>query len=102
MNTPKGAQVFIDGSFCKIGLRGMTFYYSGGQWIRSEKTAELVADKTFNFVTAMTEIKDDEGVGYEYKCKKGLFSVYSPDKETALDEARHYFNQYFEDGEYNA
>ena len=34
-------------------------------------------------------------------CKKGLFGVSAPTKEEAMKEARHYFIQYFEDGEYS-
>jgi hypothetical protein len=38
--------------------------------------------------------------GHEIKCRKGLFSVVAPTKKQALQEARHYFVLYFEDGEY--
>lgn len=37
---------------------------------------------------------------HEVDCKKGLFGVSAPTKEQAMKEARHYFVQYFEDGEY--
>ena len=35
------------------------------------------------------------------KCKKGLFSVSAPSYKQAMKEARHYFRQYYIDGEYN-
>lgn len=38
--------------------------------------------------------------GYEISCTKGLFAVCAPTKEKAIREAKHYFWQYFEDGEY--
>jgi len=36
------SQVYLDGGHYKIGLRGMTFYWSVDQWIRSTKTAEEI------------------------------------------------------------
>ena len=38
--------------------------------------------------------------GYTVKCKKGLWRVDAPSKRKAEQEARHYFAQYFTDGEY--
>ena len=40
--------------------------------------------------------------GHEIKCKKGLFSVLGPCRDRTLAEARHYFHQYFSDGEYTS
>lgn len=37
-----------------------------------------------------------------YECPKGLWSVSSPERAVAEREARHYFQQYYSDGEYNA
>jgi hypothetical protein len=34
------------------------------------------------------------------ECKKGLFQVTAPTLDIAEREARHYFRQYFDDGEY--
>jgi hypothetical protein len=39
--------------------------------------------------------------GYEIKCTKGLWGVCAPTKAQAENEARHYFRQYYEDGEYS-
>ena len=39
--------------------------------------------------------------GYEVKCAKGLWGVHAPTEAEAMNEARHYFRQYFEDGEYS-
>lgn len=36
----------------------------------------------------------------QINCKKGLWVVYAPDRETAEREALHYFRQYYKDGEY--
>ena len=38
--------------------------------------------------------------GHEFNCSKGLWGVCAPTKKQAEDEAKHYFIQYFEDGEY--
>lgn len=38
--------------------------------------------------------------GYIAKCKKGFWSVHAPTYEEAEREARHYFAQYYSDGEY--
>lgn len=36
-----------------------------------------------------------------YECPKGLWEVSSPERIVAECEARHYFQQYYSDGEYN-
>lgn len=38
---------------------------------------------------------------YEINCRKGLWGVSAANKDDAEREARHYFAQYFQDGEYN-
>ena len=38
--------------------------------------------------------------GFEINCKKGLWGVCAPTEKQALNEAKYYFRQYFEDGEY--
>ena len=38
--------------------------------------------------------------GYQIDCVKGLWGVTAPTKKEAEREAKHYFWQYFEDGEY--
>ena len=38
--------------------------------------------------------------GYSARCKKGMWRVDAPTKEQAEKEGRHYFAQYFMDGEY--
>ena len=38
--------------------------------------------------------------GCTIKCVKGLWSVDAPSKKRAEKEARHYFAQYYADGEY--
>jgi hypothetical protein len=40
------------------------------------------------------------GAYWRANCKKGLFSLSAPTKEKCVSEARHYFRQYYEDGEY--
>lgn len=37
-----------------------------------------------------------------YGCPKGLWEVSSPDRKVAEREARHYFIQYYNDGEYSS
>lgn len=39
--------------------------------------------------------------GHQISCNKGLWGVCAPTKEQAEREARHYFAQYFDDGEYD-
>ena len=39
--------------------------------------------------------------GYEIRCVLGLWGVYAATKEDAEREARHYFAQYYSDGEYD-
>ena len=43
-----------------------------------------------------------DGHVWDISCKLGLWGVYSECKDTAQDEALHYFNQYKEDGEYSS
>lgn len=54
-------------------------------------------DKDYELYTTSREVEH----GYEVKCTKGLFSVIAPTKEQAHQEARHYFYQYYSDGEYS-
>ena len=37
---------------------------------------------------------------YEIKCKLGLWGVTGPSRKSVEDEARHYWIQYYQDGEY--
>lgn len=39
--------------------------------------------------------------GFRITCKLGLWGVFAPTKDQAIAEARHYFVQYFNDGEYS-
>lgn len=39
--------------------------------------------------------------GYEISCAKGLWGVCAPTADQADREAKHYFVQYFSDGEYS-
>ena len=39
---------------------------------------------------------------HKVECVKGLWSVEAPTKEQSMKEARHYFWQYFDDGEYES
>lgn len=39
--------------------------------------------------------------GYEISCKKDLWGVECKDQKTAFREAKHYFQQYWSDGEYD-
>jgi hypothetical protein len=55
-------------------------------------------DKAFDEFTEMVMI----GTRCEISCKKGLWGTSAPTKEQALSEAKHYFWQYYSDGEYDA
>ena len=48
-----------------------------------------------------TESKRVSDGCYEIKCTKGLWAVVATTKPQALNEAHHYFRQYYADGEYN-
>ncbi len=40
------------------------------------------------------------GGRHEIDCTKGLWGVSAPSKDEAMTEAKHYFWQYYRDGEY--
>ena len=54
-------------------------------------------DKAFKRFTKHKKTKH----GYKVDCVMGFWGVIAPTKEEALREARHYFRQYFDDGEYD-
>ena len=56
-------------------------------------------EKSFNANTI--HLEDYFNGEYSIKCKKGLWAVFAPTKEIAEREARHYFIQYYGDGEYS-
>ena len=80
--------------------------------IRETLISELNAPKKFISATAAILYRMDIAMldkystyrakhgRHEISCKLGLWSVDCPDQETAINEALHYFNQYYEDGEY--
>ena len=47
------------------------------------------------------ERRSKRGGRYEIRCILGNFSVDAPTNEEAEREAKHYFGQYFQDGEYD-
>jgi hypothetical protein len=53
-------------------------------------------EKLFNKWTVRRKTRN----GYRISCRNHLWAVYDPDKEEAEREAKHYFAQYLEDGEY--
>jgi hypothetical protein len=57
----------------------------------------IIEDKEFVENTVYKETK----YGVEIWCKKGLWLVCAPTEEQAIIEAMHYFNQYYNDGEYD-
>lgn len=54
-------------------------------------------DKAFNKNTTLTKNKGQ----WHCDCKKGLWGVSGPTKDKVKAEAKHYFAQYLEDGEYD-
>ena len=58
-------------------------------------------DKIDDAYKIWTRGKGTSNGGYSIRCKKGLWRVYGPTKKKAEQEARHYFAQYFADGEYD-
>jgi len=65
----------------------------------AQKASEVhaVIDEAFKKFTRYRFVRGMHKV----ECVKGLFGVEAPTKEQAMSEARHYFVQYFEDGEYS-
>lgn len=57
---------------------------------------EFNYDKLFRKNTSQRKTTN----GFCIKCRKGLWRVDAPSKQKAMIEARHYFAQYFQDGEY--
>lgn len=57
----------------------------------------MTADEAFVKFTTYKKTK----MFHSVKCNKGLWQVSAPKKEVAIAEAKHYFIQYFEDGEYD-
>jgi len=45
-------------------------------------------------------VRKSKGSRYEIKCRLGLWEVEGPYRESVEGEARHYWQQYFADGEY--
>ncbi len=58
------------------------------------RNLSTIDDFTKNTITKKTSS------GFEIKCRKGLYSVIAPTLDQAQMEAKHYFAQYFSDGEY--
>ena len=67
--------------------------------IKRNKSLEGIVE-SFEKNTTYKVVKVGQGEVHSVNCKKGLFGVSGPTKEQAMKEARHYFVQYFEDGEY--
>lgn len=64
----------------------------------------IMVDDTLKLIQSFlenTERKLMKNGRVEIHCKKGLWGVDAPDSDTADSEAMHYFQQYYEDGEYN-
>ena len=58
-------------------------------------------EEVFKKYTTYEMTRHGEREDHKIECTKGLFSVYARTKEDAEKEAKHYFYQYFSDGEYN-
>ena len=56
-------------------------------------------DKMMAAFAANTTTKRESGYTI-IDCKRGLWGVCAPTLKQAMDEARHYFVQYYADGEY--
>lgn len=52
-----------------------------------------------HFQENVNQTKNDDT--YLFSCKKGMWSVCSPDEARARSEAKYYFTQYWLDGEYD-
>lgn len=59
-------------------------------------------EEAFKKFVSVKRKKLTHGMRWEAKCKKGLFCVEAREEIDAICEARHYFAQYFSDGEYSS
>jgi len=66
-------------------------------WKEEFKKMEKHIDELW---TKYVKIKRKNG-SVSYDCRLGLFGVYGPDTKELEQEAKNYFRQYFEDGEYS-
>lgn len=66
----------------------------------------MMVSSYFEFVKCVDEFVkcaeySEKGGVYSYRCSKGLWGVECRDKHQAIQEAYHYFEQYYSDGEYD-
>lgn len=59
-----------------------------------------MSDWRVAFDSLIKPVKKKNGA-WAVECPIGLFGVESKDKVSAILEAEHYFQQYYQDGEYN-
>ena len=55
---PKGAEVYDNGLYYKIGVHNKPFFFNGEDWVRSDKTYEFVSRRIRNRV----ELERTKGV----------------------------------------
>ena len=58
---------------------------------------QAIIDEAFTKNVSIAKMDDQ----WSAQCKKGLFAVFAPTEKQAVSEAKHYFIQYYEDGEYH-
>jgi uncharacterized protein YegP (UPF0339 family) len=106
----KNCEIIIDGEAYlaknfKIIIDGEV--YMGGSEEPVEALAHIAtknaeAERAFNACVVYDERRTVffDQITYRYRCVKHLWSVEGPDKEAARQQAIHYLQQYWSDGEY--
>lgn len=70
------------------------------QRLKAENELLQIKVNDYEFEKCVNQSLDMDG-NHHYECKKGLWSVTSPDEIYGDQEAFHYFTQYRDDGEYH-
>ena len=102
---------FFRAKNCKITIGGET-YLGGSEKLmealrriatENAETERAFAEKAFNACVVYEESWNNvfSQTTYRYRCAKHLWSVEGPDKEEARQQAIHYLQQYWADGEYD-
>ena len=102
--TRKQALIDYDAKLKGEGLAPIewTYMVDGREVQLSEDSEEGLGTRAIRFFKGYVSYEYNRDYQlHRYTCTKGLFAVSSGNKQDALREAKHYFIQYYNDGEYN-
>ena len=91
---------------CKIIIDGEVYLGGSEELVEALErivTKNVEAERAFNACVVYDERRTVffDQITYRYRCVKHLWSVEGPDKEAARQQAIHYLQQYWADGEYD-